>query len=268
MAFHSLLTDPEIHEAKGTAAANVNEVFVADGAGSGAFALIPEQLPTGTAAANAGEIFIADGAAGGAFADPAETDPTGTSAATVGQVFIADGAGSGAFGPPSLNPQVEHIAVQNANFGGGGTAPTASIVGNYNGWLFTINDDSVFTIELPLHLDPAEDIEVHLQWAINEAFATASGEVQWQVEWSLIPFDSTEPINAPTHTGTLTTGDINIPTTANHLTSTELVIPAANVASGDTLGVTLTRIALVGGVDPTAEPLVISAHVQYTTNGT
>ena len=37
---HSAITDPQIHEPKGAAAAAADTVFVADGAGSGAFGLI------------------------------------------------------------------------------------------------------------------------------------------------------------------------------------------------------------------------------------
>lgn len=36
---HSVLTDPELHEPKGAAAASVNTVYVADGAGSGAWTM-------------------------------------------------------------------------------------------------------------------------------------------------------------------------------------------------------------------------------------
>ena len=268
MPAHNILTGSELHEAKGTAAATVDHVFIADGAGSGAYAAIPEQLPTGTSAATVGQIFIADGAASGAFGAVPESLPTGTAAAAAGEIFIADGAAGGAFSTPVLLPQTEHISIQNANFGSGATAPSQVIVGNYNGWSFGIGDDSVFNLELPHNMDSAENIEVHITWAINEAFATASAEVNFQVDWSLVNHDDTEPVNAPNHTGTVTSGDINIPTTLYHVVHTVFVIAAANVADLDTLGVTLSRIALVGGTGPTAEPVVIAAHVEFTTNGT
>ena len=41
MANHSDLTDPELHEPKGIAAATSGQVYVADGAASGAFSLYP-----------------------------------------------------------------------------------------------------------------------------------------------------------------------------------------------------------------------------------
>ena len=195
-------------------------------------------------------------------------EPKGVAAASAGQIYIADGAGSGAWTAVTLGAQAEHISIQNANFGSGATAPTQTNVGNYNGWSFGINDDSIFNLELPHNLDSAEDIEVHISWVVNEAFATNSGEVNWQIDWSLTPWDGTEAIDAPTHTGTVTSGDVNIPTTAYHIEHTIMTIAAANVADLDTLGVTLSRIALVGGTNPTAEPVIIAAHVEYVTNGT
>ena len=195
-------------------------------------------------------------------------EPKGAAAAAAGEIFVADGAGSGSFVAANLGAQTEHISIQNANFGSGATAPSQSIVDNFNGWAFGIGDDSVFNLELPHNLDSAENIEIHITWAINEAYATASGEVQWQIDYSLVNHDDTEPLNAPNHTGTVTSGDIDIPTTLYHVVHTTLVIPASDVADLDTLGVKLSRIALVGGTGPTAEPFVIAAHVEFTTNGT
>ena len=200
--------------------------------------------------------------------DPELHEPKGIAAAASGQVYIANGAGGGTWANPTDGGQTEHISIQNANFGKGATAPTQVTVGNYNGWTFTIGDDSVFNIELPHNMDSSQNIEVHITWAINEAYATANGEIQWQVDWSLVPHDKTETLTAPTHTGTLTSGDIDIPATAYAVDHVVFTIPAANVADLDTLGVTFSRIALVGGVNPTAEPTIIAAHLEYTTNGT
>lgn len=64
---HSTITDPEIHEPKGAAAASVGEVYVADGAGSGAWVLptlenISSSVPANASATGtAGEIAYASG---------------------------------------------------------------------------------------------------------------------------------------------------------------------------------------------------------------
>ena len=41
---HSSLTDPYLHEPKGTAAASVGQVYVADGAGSGSYTALTDSV--------------------------------------------------------------------------------------------------------------------------------------------------------------------------------------------------------------------------------
>lgn len=62
---HNTITDPEIHEPKGVAAANSGEIYIANGAGSGLWT--PEPLNEKLSSANAGEILVADGVGDGAF---------------------------------------------------------------------------------------------------------------------------------------------------------------------------------------------------------
>ncbi len=160
---------------------------------------------------------------------------------------------------------VKNMPIENANLGMGGTAPTQVILGNYNGWEFDINDDAVIDIELPYDIDDTEDISLHVHWYCNETFAANSGEVQWQMAWSLCPADNTEAVDAPTHTGSVDSGDINIPANAKFMIDTEtLIIAASNVSVGDILGATFKRIALVGGNNPTAKPTVVALHLEYT----
>jgi len=51
---HNVLTDPELHEPKGVAAASANQLYVADGAGSGSWRYMPhsslyyDDIGTGT----------------------------------------------------------------------------------------------------------------------------------------------------------------------------------------------------------------------------
>jgi len=158
-----------------------------------------------------------------------------------------------------------HISIQNANFGKGGTAPSQVVIGNYTGWEYDVNDDSVLTIELAHDLDTTEDVFFHITWYCDENYAANSGEVQWEVQWSSVPHDESEAIDAPTHSGTVASGDIDIPTTAKHLAhSTTIAIAAGNIVSDDVIGITLTRIGLAGGNNPTAKPTVIEAHIEYT----
>jgi hypothetical protein len=59
---HSAITDPNIHEPKGVAAATVNKVYVANGSGSGTWQKIsPPQLAGITANGQAGDTVTVDG---------------------------------------------------------------------------------------------------------------------------------------------------------------------------------------------------------------
>jgi len=150
----------------------------------------------------------------------------------------------------------------NAALGKGGTTPDEVIVGNYWGWSYDINDDSVFTIRLPDDWAAGTDITINVRWAINEAYVTNSGEVRWEATWVAHPADSTEAIDDAGTTDD--SGDIDIPATAYFLTQTLVeTIPGASLAAGDELGITIKRIALVGGNNPTADPVITCVGFSY-----
>ena len=149
----------------------------------------------------------------------------------------------------------------------GATGPDATILGDYYGFSYDIDDDSVTGFELPYDWASGTDVEVKIYWYINEAYATNSGEVQWQIEWSATPTDATEAVDAPTHTGTIDYGDQNIPATAKYLTKTSAgTIAAASLAEGDFIGMTVSRIDVDDGSDPTADPVIVRIEVEYTSN--
>ncbi len=62
MSAHKSLSTTDLHEPKGVAAATVDEVYVADGAASGAWAKITEDSIDSSAAAGATDALFADGA--------------------------------------------------------------------------------------------------------------------------------------------------------------------------------------------------------------
>lgn len=147
----------------------------------------------------------------------------------------------------------------------GSVGPDFAVVGNYATVSFDISDDAVVSVDLPEDCNTAEDLEVHLHWAINEAYSAANGEIQWQVLWSATPHNGSEQLSGPTHTGTIDSGDINIPAVAYYyLDSTLGTIAAASIADGDCIGLHLSRVALDGGVDPTADPVVVHLAIEYT----
>jgi hypothetical protein len=86
---HNLITDPDIHEPKGAAAAAAGKVYISDGAGSGSW-----QYPPGKAH---GEIYIDAGATSqtlSAASAYAKLNPTGEWTAGVSNVLTL-GAGTG-----------------------------------------------------------------------------------------------------------------------------------------------------------------------------
>jgi len=148
--------------------------------------------------------------------------------------------------------------------GTGGTAPTLTRLGNYAGYAFTISDDSYFSLESPIDRAAGTDITLSLYWYINEAYVTNSGEVRWQVKWSATPDSSTEAVDAAVHNATVAGSDENIPATAKFLTKTSLTITGTNIVADDIIGLLISRIALTGGANPTAEPVIVRVEAYYT----
>lgn len=159
------------------------------------------------------------------------------------------------------------IVLGNAALGKGAVAPAEVVIGNFESWEFDIGDNAVLDLELPPDYSAGTDLTVNVHWYINEAYATNTGEVRWQVAWSALPHGGTEAIDAPTHTGTVDTGDINIPATAKYFTNNDVgTISGASLSVGDSVGLKLSRIALVGGNNPTADPAAVHLEVIYTSN--
>lgn len=65
---HKLITDPDIHEPKGTSTALANQVYAADGSGSGSW---QDVKPAGTVGAVANKVYVTDGAGAGTLQYPA-----------------------------------------------------------------------------------------------------------------------------------------------------------------------------------------------------
>jgi len=143
--------------------------------------------------------------------------------------------------------------------------PDSGVLGNFSFEEYTIDDDSILNTAIWDSRENSTDILVYIRWGIDEAYATNSGEIQWQIEWSTVPDDSSEPLDSPIHSGTVQSGDLNIPATAKTILETILTIPGDDITNGDELGISLSRIDIDDGTDPTAEPgVVIVAILTYT----
>lgn len=145
----------------------------------------------------------------------------------------------------------------------GSTPPDAATTTYFTGWSFDIGDDARAHIAIPSDWDSTTGIDVIVSWYINEAYATGSGEVQWEVS-SGNPAAG-ESILTPTKTATDTSGDIDIPATANLLVETNvLTIPYTALQASSMLGVAVERIALDDGSSPTADPVIVGIILEYT----
>jgi len=147
----------------------------------------------------------------------------------------------------------------------GNTAPDVDSIGLYKVLLYDIGDDSELpSRDVPHDWAAGTDIKIYVHYAINETYGTDSGEVRFQVLWAATPVDGTEALDAPTHSGTLTSLDDNIPAVAK--APTELLvgtIPGGELAAGDSLALNLERVVIGDGNDPTADPGVLHLHVHY-----
>lgn len=160
----------------------------------------------------------------------------------------------------------KEIGIEAVSLAPGSTGPDATILGNYLGYRFDINDDSVANFEIPHDWAVGTNLTPKIYWYCDEDYAEAgnNGEVQWQIAWSAMPKTATELVGTPTHTGTVDFGDQNIPANATELTVTPGgTIAAASLSSGDIIGFTISRIGLDDGNDPTADPVIVRIEVEY-----
>jgi hypothetical protein len=166
---------------------------------------------------------------------------------------------------PSSTGYIEkEIRIDIESLGTGTAAPTKQIIGNYVGYLYQIGDDSKFQFEIP-HDWVGGDLELYAHLYVNENYATNNGYINWELKYSCTPEDGGEPLDAPTDSGTLASGDFQIPATAKHLMEAgPVTIPEADIAEGDIVGVTFKRIANTGGHSaPTAHPVIIGIELEY-----
>lgn len=147
----------------------------------------------------------------------------------------------------------------------GATAPTAVYYGDFAFSAFTVGDDAYVNAATPSDWEDGTGITIYIDWGCDEAYATASGEIQWQIDWS--ECEDGEDFAAPTATGQIKSGDINIPATAKEkIRSTIGTIDGSDLTRGALLGLKLSRVAIDDGNNPTAEPATPGILIEYTSN--
>jgi len=149
-----------------------------------------------------------------------------------------------------------------------GAIPPAPVTrDNFQGYAYSlvagVGDESNFSFEVPKDWFIGTDMNVIFGWAINEAYAAANGEVNWQLDWESVANDESQLIGTGT-AGNATSGDINIPTLALQQHETTIAIDDGDLTRDDLVRCRLERIDIATGVDPTAEPEIYSVRVEYT----
>jgi hypothetical protein len=160
----------------------------------------------------------------------------------------------------------QEFALNAIDLSPGASGATAEDLNNYPGFAYSINDDMIMSFELPYDMNTSEDLKVEIYWYIDEARDGTNQEVQWLGTWAATPSDATEALDAPTHSGTIDFGDQTIPVAAKHLTEISGTVAAASLADKDFVSLNMKRVALDGGNNPTAEPVIVQIEIEYTKN--
>ena len=151
----------------------------------------------------------------------------------------------------------------------GGTPPVPVTVAPYRGYAYTVGDSSYFQFPLPIDFmqetnpstTPA-DTGIFIRWGCNETYAANTGAVRWQIAWETCDQNG-ESLGAG-RAGRTQTGDINIPTLARQVQQTRVGdLMDQYIEVGDTIGVTISRIATESGVTPVQEPEIYGVWVSY-----
>jgi hypothetical protein len=154
-----------------------------------------------------------------------------------------------------------------SSWAGGAVTPTLATVENWKGYAFTIGDSIHIHWRVPDNFDPYDVTTngyIWLHWAINEAYGLQNAEVRFQANINAVAPGETEAIDVCDE-GSLNTGDLNIPATAyykaeDYINLVQVTVP---LAAQDLLGIEIERVALGGGVDPTAEPILLLVEIMY-----
>ena len=157
----------------------------------------------------------------------------------------------------------KEFAVLLTDFNPGASGPTKALHDIFPAYEFTIGDDLHTSFELPTDWEAGTDITTEVYWAIDEAYATNSGEVRWSANWRAVAVGELISGGA---SGTCDYGDVDIPATANTIIKTECTISGASLSQDDLIAFNGSRVALVGGNNPTAEPYIVAVRVKYISN--
>jgi len=157
-----------------------------------------------------------------------------------------------------------------------GTTPPAPVtVAPFDGYAYSVGDDSIFTFRVPddwfQYTDINDSFDLYIRWACNENYAANNGEVRWSATFTVMRLDDEALPNGTVVT--VSTEDIAIPVTARQMTET--VIGNTEITQGAsldrhylhvdaTVGVTLSRVVAEDAAAPVQEPEIYACWIRYT----
>lgn len=236
---HKDLPDSELHEPKGVATATANQVYVADGAASGAWS----KLTTSSIAAtgvNKGKPILTDGANG-----------VGTSV-LVWRDLLGD-----------ITPKTSGVG-----------SPTLSAFrgGNVRGFAYSAGDDGDAIFHIPHDWAPGTDLFLHLHWAHNGTAISGNLVVNYYMTYAKGHDQADFPVET---TATLTVSTPNIATVPQYrhrvdeiqITSATPTGAQFNTSNIEVDGILMVHfdvatIPTITGGSPN-EPFLITLDVHY-----
>lgn len=239
---HASLTGANLHEPKGADAATANEVYVADGAGSGTWQKAEE----------------------GSIASTGENQ---------GRTLISDGSNGAAWDTLVWKDLVGFPIARNS----GGTAPQLSTFrgGQIQEYSFAANDVIGFSFHMPHDYAPGTDVYLHVHWSHNGT--AISGNMVWTYYASYAKGHNQANFPAEV-TGPITYATTNIATTPQYRHRIDEIqlsaaSPSASQLDTDDLEVDgLILVQLVATTIPTItggspnEPFLLTVDIHYQAN--
>lgn len=145
-----------------------------------------------------------------------------------------------------------------------GNPPDYVTLENMAAGSFDIGDEVYLVVRIPWGYVTGQSpyLQIQLFWWINEAYATNSGEVQFQVDLNAVTTDETEAVDSAGTEGTYKSGDIDIPATAKAMTVSAIDV-TGEIEHDEIAGIKVSRVALDGGNNPTEDPCVCLIRVRY-----
>ncbi len=143
------------------------------------------------------------------------------------------------------------------------TAPTEAVVGNFFVLQYTVGgpaETALLTFHIPEDWDQGTDMNLHIHWAPT---TNGAGNVKWDINYAPLASEGNEILTAA---GTpLTVTDATQTLQDELLETASVVIVAANIASEDCIGITLSRDNTVGGNYGNTASFVL-IEIEYTSD--